>query len=600
MKRSFIPIFMLVLLPILPVWAIDSQELMARHQQALAGETGRLANVNGVGYIGTVEKYGLQGDVNIYSAGSERFAWIQLFRPFTERQVLRGKTAEMLEMTGWRRAMLPVEANELKALQFMLGYLYLRPGAPLPDNLREQGETIAARLTTSDGVAVEAVFDSQGFLLKSFTITGYAYRREFIIESYNTVDGIKFPAAIRENSTNPAVYTFRVINMNPALEGSQFNIPPELPATNLPDRGSVRIPIQNYFELPLVKGWFGNSPALTFLVDTSLPFSVIDRSIAAQLGLTPEGKIVRPARYPLGDFSFVRVPSFLLRELEFKDRLFLVANMMPSSVNVQFPIHGILGTDLFHQQVIQLDLAGESLRVLNPKGFVADGRWKRIPMIAQGGSYSVLARLGELDVPLEIASSLASAVLLPEGSGVATAVSRQQSRNAAALTTGLLYGLPEKIYKVENLVLGDLAVPPVFLHSAQFPADSPYSRWQGGWLGNTILRKFSAYIDFPNSLLYLEAGQQFNNPDHFNTAGVYFVKSGGKVVIQQVLKDSPAEKAGLRPGDVVAQIQEYPTEQMVFDRLYNIFSADSGQTISLKIVREDASLDINVVTESPF
>ena len=599
MKR--VPLFTLIIAAtMLYTLAIDGEELMRRHLGAVAGDGEKVNRLSNLRLTGVVDKYGLRGDVGLFADLPDRFALKHQFAAFMEDVVLRGKSGECLELTGRPRPLELGELADLKTMNFMLTCQYLRPGQMLPTLVRQDGDAYVASISSPDGISITLRVDTQTFLLKGFSFIDSGGRdHQYSIEEYKDVDGLRLPVRMKDQDANPALYTFNQWEYNKGVDGALFTIPSMPESIGLPDKGAVRLPLQIYFHLPLIKVWIGNSPALTFLVDLGLPFSVIDRSIATQLGLTPSGRIVRPTRYLGSEFGVTRIPSLLLREVDFKDRIFLVTSMMPPSANVQLPIHGVIGNDLFSQMVVQMDMAGEQLRLFAPKAFSAGGG-KKVALQSQGGMLMVPANLDGMDTWLELTTSYGDSVLFGANSPAAQALAQRNPAGADGFTLGLQYGLPERILRVGTFTVESTGVPGVLVHLAQFPADNALSRRQAGWMGTRILRRFIVSVDFPANILYLEPGPALGEPDLYNATGLYVVKTGGRVVVQQVVKGSPAEKAGFQVGDTLTSINDYPAEQVVFDRLYGFLYLAADGSVRLKAQREGTELEATLKNESRF
>lgn len=599
MKRA--PLLLILCLAFVqPALAIDGEELMRRHLAAVAGDGEKVNQLSNLRITGLVDKYGLRGDVGLFADLPDRFAMKHQFAAFMEDIVLRGKSGECLELTGRPRPLEQGELADLKTLNYMLTYQYLRPGQLLPTLVRQDGEVYSAAISSPDGISITLRVDTQTFLLKGFSFMDSGGRdRQYSFEEYKDVDGLRLPVRMKDQDVNPALYTFNQWEFNKGVEGSLFSIPSMPQSIGLPDKGAVRLPLQIYFHLPLIKAWIGNSPALTFLVDLGLPFSVIDRSIATQLGLSPSGRLIRPTRHLGSEFAVARIPSLLLREVDFKERVFLVTNMMPPSANVQLPIHGVIGNDLFSMMVVQMDMAGEELRLFAPRAFSAGGG-RKVPLQSQGGMLLVPANLDGVDTWLELATSYGDSVLFGATSPAAQALAQKNPTGADGFTLGLQYGVPERILRVGTLTVESTGVQGPLVHLAQFPADSFLSRRQAGWLGTGFLRRFTVSVDFPGNTLYLEPGPALGEPDLFNATGLYVVKTGGRVVVQQVVKGSPAEKAGIQVGDLLVAINDYPGEQVLFDRLYGFLYLPKEGSVKLKYQREGTELETTLKNESAF
>lgn len=600
MRRKSAVIF-LILIGCVAIMAIDAGELYVRHQRAISASPEALSGFSGFQLKGAVEKYGFRGDVTIASSFPDRFGFSIQFPLFQERWTLRGRNGEVRDLTGWRRSLEGAELEEARALQYILGYLYIKTGAVSLQDIKEESDFISATLRSEDGLVFEVYFDAKTSLLKRFAFrAANGDRREFLIEAYQDAEGLRLPSRLKETGLNPANYEFGPAQVNRGIDGDFFTIPETPIRYSMPDRAVVRIPMQLYFDLPFIKAWIGDSPALTFLIDTNLPFSVLDKTIATQLGLTTQGLAFRSVRYPISEFSFISAPNVLLREVEFKDQLFLVTNMMPPSANIQMPVHGILGADFFRQSIFQLDFKEDVIRFLHPKTLSPDPKWQKLNLSLAGGVYSVTGRLDGIDVQLELATSVGEAAVFSDASLMARNLLRRYPSTAEALSLGLLFGQPERIAKVESLALEAMSVQGPLVHLGKFPEDSPFVRKEAGWLGTEFLRRFILTLDLPNKVAYLEPNPNGTPPDLYNNTGIYVIKSKGNVVVQQVIKDSPAEKAGIQPWDIISQIHDYPCNQVLFDRLYGFLKLDKGQQLPLILLRGEEQIQVTLTYQSAF
>jgi carboxyl-terminal processing protease len=59
----------------------------------------------------------------------------------------------------------------------------------------------------------------------------------------------------------------------------------------------------------------------------------------------------------------------------------------------------------------------------------------------------------------------------------------------------------------------------------------------------------------------------------------------GYVGVISVLPDSPAQKAGLRPGDILEEIAGFATDQMAIDQANLLLTGEPGTTIKLSVIR---------------
>jgi len=71
-----------------------------------------------------------------------------------------------------------------------------------------------------------------------------------------------------------------------------------------------------------------------------------------------------------------------------------------------------------------------------------------------------------------------------------------------------------------------------------------------GNLGAGILKRFTVTLDYEHQVLYLEPNTNFAEPDVFDRSGLWCMQDeAGGLQIVDVVKNSPADQAGLQAGD---------------------------------------------------
>ncbi|HEY4335525.1 MAG TPA: aspartyl protease family protein [Puia sp.] len=76
----------------------------------------------------------------------------------------------------------------------------------------------------------------------------------------------------------------------------------------------------------------------------------------------------------------------------------------------------------------------------------------------------------------------------------------------------------------------------------------------GGLIGNDLLRRFNLIINYPQAEIYILPNTSYNQPFDYSYSGVFIALIEGKVIVTDVMEDSPGERAGLKEGDVVLEI----------------------------------------------
>lgn len=78
--------------------------------------------------------------------------------------------------------------------------------------------------------------------------------------------------------------------------------------------------------------------------------------------------------------------------------------------------------------------------------------------------------------------------------------------------------------------------------------------------------------------------------------GIYFIKFGinSPILVVQVIEGSPAERAGLKRGDKVTQVEGVDVSTVNSDEIVNMIKGRSGSKVNLLVSREDKILKIAV------
>ncbi|MEP6747694.1 MAG: aspartyl protease family protein [Bacteroidota bacterium] len=73
----------------------------------------------------------------------------------------------------------------------------------------------------------------------------------------------------------------------------------------------------------------------------------------------------------------------------------------------------------------------------------------------------------------------------------------------------------------------------------------------GGLMGIDLLRRFNLTINYPAGEIHLLPNSHFTDPFDYTYTGLGIYYEEGTIYIEDVMPDSPGEKAGIKPGDVL-------------------------------------------------
>jgi carboxyl-terminal processing protease len=108
---------------------------------------------------------------------------------------------------------------------------------------------------------------------------------------------------------------------------------------------------------------------------------------------------------------------------------------------------------------------------------------------------------------------------------------------------------------------------------------------------NTLNDPFTGFLE-PN----IAAIQREDDSGAFEGVGAYVTMSDGQLTIVSTFKDQPAEKAGLRRGDIVLKVDDTPIENMSIYEAISLIRGPAGTPVRLTIQREGQEpLEVEIV-----
>lgn len=105
----------------------------------------------------------------------------------------------------------------------------------------------------------------------------------------------------------------------------------------------------------------------------------------------------------------------------------------------------------------------------------------------------------------------------------------------------------------------------------------------GGLIGNDLLRRFNVTLNYPQSEIHLQPNNHFRDPFDYSYTGMGLFMEDGHVTVSDVMKNSPAEKAGLKEGDYIIGVgNDLSGNLQTFKQILQ----DSGRKVKLLYQRD--------------
>ena len=425
---------------------------------------------------------------------------------------------------------------------------------------------------------------------------------------WHEIEGVKIPFGLRR-STGDARYdttiTINKVAFNLADISKAFVQPLDCAFDMRLAHGNsaLRIPFKRNNNFILLQGRINDSAPLWFMLDTGASITVINKDRAAQLGLTLHGDLEIGTSGASTGFSIVRDASFALPGAEVINQKVGAISLSIFEAGLGLPMGGILGFDFISRFVMEIDFDAQTINLRDPNTYEYKGSGKIIRFTLEGGRPFIQARIavtsgGPWEGKFEIDSGETKAIYLNapfvrehELASAAPQVTGSKGTSANYMNALTVNG------RIDKLVLGPFLindVPAGFSFSESgFVANPDYA----GLLGNAILSRFKVIFDYSHKRLILEPNSRFHEPFVPSRAfGTLIIAQGPDLrtfVVARVTSNSPAERAGLRRGDIITAIDETPSAALTLEQVQAFLNREGARYL-LTVKRENEFLKLAV------
>ena len=310
------------------------------------------------------------------------------------------------------------------------------------------------------------------------------------------------------------------------------------------------------------------------------------------------------------------------------------------------PIHGIIGYDLFKDFIVEINYSAKYLRLNDPETYKYKdcNKCETIDLEFYNSkpyfNVDIIIKDKQVPVKLLIDSGGSDALWLFESSEDGIVLDKKYFDDFLGHgLSGSVYGKRSKVDKVmiNSFVLEDVNV--AFPDSLSIAYAKMFKERNGSFSAG-LLKRINLIVDYTNSKITIKKNRYFNDPFNYNKSGIELEQSGIRVVKQkeskinqqgsisssenisissriifdtkyklsvkpafrivELRKDSPAERIGLKIGDVLLYINNKATYNYNLQEVIQFFYGETGSKIRLKIERNGVPMTFVFRLESPI
>lgn len=216
-------------------------------------------------------------------------------------------------------------------------------------------------------------------------------------------------------------------------------------------------------------------------------------------------------------------------------------------------IDGIIGYSFFKRYIVKMDFDSSVLEVYSP------GRME----YPRGGSVirPAISKLSVQRATVRDRKKIKYNFYFDTGAGLCFLMSEAFATDSSVLlkrrkpvemqVEGMGGKLPVKLTVIKFVQVGKYRFDNVPTYIYDDASNVTAFPGNGGLLGIDLLRRFNLTINYPAGEIYLLPNSHFTDPFDYAYTGLGIYYDDGIIYIEDVMPDSPGEKAGIKPGDIL-------------------------------------------------
>ncbi|MBS1742349.1 MAG: aspartyl protease family protein [Bacteroidetes bacterium] len=308
----------------------------------------------------------------------------------------------------------------------------------------------------------------------------------------------------------------------------------------------------------IIKACYENKKdSFNFILDTGSGGISLDSATCSEFNINPtQTDTTLTGIAGAQKVSFVFNKSINFPGLKLENLNFHVSDYSVLSSVYGERIDGIIGYSFFSRYIVKINFDSLQVEVYSP------GKIK----YPKGGTtlHPVFTFLPAQYMSVKDRRKVASNFYFDTGAGLCFLMSDQFIQDSGILLSkrnpvitqaeGMGGKMRMRLTVVKEVKLGPYTFNhvPTYLYQDIFKVTNyPFT---GGLVGNDLLKRFNLIINYPSREIHIIPNSHYNETFEYGYTGFSIYYVNGKIVVDDVIKDSPAEKAGFLVGDEIISV----------------------------------------------
>jgi hypothetical protein len=277
--------------------------------------------------------------------------------------------------------------------------------------------------------------------------------------------------------------------------------------------------------------------------------------------------------------------------------LIMEEDLLHLSEYVGVPVHGIFGYDIFNNFVVTIDFHRKVLILEKPEHYTYKKRkGDKYPISIEDtkpftNAVALFADGREHPIRVVIDTGAGHALFLDKTSDNNIPVPEKVIRTQ--LGRGLNGVINGSLGRIERIKFGRFELDNIvasFPDSASFGSKLPDRIDRQGNVGCELLRRFNVTMNYQANYMVLKPiKRRLRESFEHDMSGLEIKALGADLrnyFVYAVVEDSPAQQAGLVPGDQILFINDTPSENVSISEIYKMLQKGDGREVELLIKRD--------------